>query len=95
MSLNPLPTVHAVLPPETSRIRGFTGRSGDMELPEGWRVWSESDDRLILAYRPDVFDGAGFAAPCLPTLYVTRGQCARHTRDRVTPRVRIRFGFVG
>jgi len=48
-----------------------------MELPDGWRVWSESNDRLILAYRPDVFDGAGYPAPCLPTIYVTRGQ-----RDR-------------
>ncbi len=48
-----------------------------MELPDGWRVWSEAEDRLILAYRPDVFDGAGYPAPCLPTVYVTRGQRAR------------------
>jgi len=48
-----------------------------MDPPDGWRVWSESENRLILAYRPDVFDGAGFPAPCLPTIYVTRGQ-----RDR-------------
>jgi hypothetical protein len=48
-----------------------------MELPDGWRVWAEENDRLVLAYRPDVFDGGRFPAPCLPTIYVTRGQ-----RDR-------------
>jgi hypothetical protein len=48
-----------------------------MELPDGWRVWAEENDRLVLAYRPDVFDGGRFPAPCLPTVYVTRGQ-----RDR-------------
>ena len=44
-----------------------------MDLPEGWRTWSESTDRVVLAYRPDVFDGTEFPPPCLPTLYVTRG----------------------
>jgi hypothetical protein len=43
-------------------------------LGDGWRVWNAEDDRVILAYRPDVFDGAEFPAPCLPTLYVTRGR---------------------
>ncbi|MFB6191921.1 MAG: DUF5820 family protein [Haloarculaceae archaeon] len=54
-----------------------------MDLPEGWRTWSESDDRVVLAYRPDVFDGAGFPPPCLPTLYVTRGR--RDRRPGVAP----------
>ena len=43
-------------------------------LGEGWRVWNAENDRVILAYRPDVFDGGEFPAPCLPTLYVTRGR---------------------
>lgn len=46
----------------------------DDSLPEGWTVWTEeTDGRVILAYRPDVFDAAAFPAECLPTLYVTNG----------------------
>lgn len=44
------------------------------ELPESWVVWTqEPDGRVILAYRPDVFDADEFAAECLPTIYVTNG----------------------
>lgn len=50
---------------------------GREELPSGWERWSEESTRLVLVYRPDVFDGEGFPAPCLPTLYVTKG-----ARDR-------------
>jgi hypothetical protein len=43
-------------------------------LPDGWTVWTaEPDGRAILAYRPDVFEGESFPAPCLPTIYVTNG----------------------
>ena len=43
-------------------------------LPEGWVVWNEEPEgRVILAYRPDVFDADAFPAECLPTLYVTNG----------------------
>jgi len=47
------------------------------ELPSGWERWSEEPTRLVLVYRPDVFDAEEFPAPCLPTLYVTKG-----SRDR-------------
>ncbi|MFW6320769.1 MAG: DUF5820 family protein [Halohasta sp.] len=48
------------------------------ELPTGWRVWNEEPDgRIILAYRPDVFDSAAFPAACLPTIYVTNGSPRR------------------
>ncbi|MFO7833249.1 MAG: DUF5820 family protein [Halohasta sp.] len=48
------------------------------ELPAGWRVWNaESEGRVILAYRPDVFDSAAFPAACLPTIYVTNGSPRR------------------
>ncbi len=48
------------------------------DLPEGWVVWSEEEDgRCVLAYRPDVFDGAEFPPACLPTLYLTRGRRSR------------------
>lgn len=50
---------------------GFEG------LPGGWEVWSDEDTRVVLAYRPDVFDTAAFPAPCLPTIYLSKGQ-----RDR-------------
>jgi len=43
-------------------------------LPDGWRLWSDDDQRTVLVYRPDVFDGGEFPAACMPTLYVTHGQ---------------------
>jgi hypothetical protein len=46
-------------------------------LGDGWRVWSEEDDRVVLAYRPDVFDGSEYPAACLPTIYVARGRRTR------------------
>ncbi|MFC7154324.1 DUF5820 family protein [Halomarina halobia] len=56
------------------------------DLAEGWRVWSDADDRLVLAYRPDVFDGGDFPPPCLPTIYVTRGSRTRRPGVRPNPR---------
>ncbi|MFB1064082.1 DUF5820 family protein [Natrinema sp. H-ect4] len=53
-------------------------------LPDGWTVWSQGEDgRLVLAYRPDVFNAADFPAPCLPTLYLTHGKRTR--RPGVNP----------
>jgi len=50
----------------------------DESLPAGWRVWHEErEGRVILAYRPDVFDSKAFPAPCLPTIYVTSGSPRR------------------
>lgn len=49
----------------------------DATLGAGWTVWNAEPDRAILVYRPDVFDGAAFPAPCLPTVYVTRGRMNR------------------
>jgi len=46
-------------------------------LGEGWTVWNAAADRAVLAYRPDVFDGDAFPAPCLPTVYVARGRRTR------------------
>lgn len=47
------------------------------DLPAGWSVWTDEGDTVVLVYRPDVFDTAAFPAPCLPTIYLTKGQ-----RDR-------------
>jgi len=47
------------------------------DLAAGWEVWSESQRRVVLAYRPDVFDSTAFPAPCLPTIYVTKGRRGR------------------
>lgn len=53
-------------------------------VPDGWDVWNEgADGRLVLAYRPDVFNAADFPAPCLPTLYLTHGKRTR--RPGVNP----------
>lgn len=44
-------------------------------VAEGWTVWDhEPDDRLILVFRPDIFDGDAFPAACLPTIYVREGE---------------------
>lgn len=47
------------------------------DLPAAWTVWDEADQRCVLAYRPDVFDSRAFPAPCLPTVYVTKGERGR------------------
>lgn len=47
------------------------------DVPEGWVVWHEEPTKLVLAYRPDLFDSEAFPAPCLPTVYATKGK-----RDR-------------
>jgi hypothetical protein len=58
------------------------------DLPGSWVVWNdEPGDRAVLAYRPDVFDSQAFPAPCMPTLYVTRGP-----RSKRPPRRRGRVG---
>lgn len=49
----------------------------EADLAGGWRVWSTEPEKFVLAYRPDVFDGGQFPAPCLPTIYVTRGRRTR------------------
>jgi len=46
-------------------------------LSEDWTVWNRTEEKLILAYRPDVFDSEAFPAPCLPTIYLTRGRRTR------------------
>jgi hypothetical protein len=47
------------------------------ELPAGWQVWNAEETRCILAYRPDVFDSEAFPAPCLPTIYLSKGKRGR------------------
>lgn len=72
-------------------------------LPAGWEVWSEEPEgRVVLAYRPDVFDSEAFDAACLPTLTVAPGRSPDRPpmgRDRadgwhvvlyLEPQVRIR-----
>lgn len=46
-------------------------------LPDGWEVWSAETTKLVLAYRPDIFDTNELPAPCLPTIYVTKGKRSR------------------
>lgn len=51
-------------------------------LPDGWVVWSEEREKVVFAYRPDVFDGGDYPAPCLPTIYLTCGQRDRRPGGR-------------
>lgn len=47
-------------------------------LPDGWQVWSrERNGRVVLAYRPDVFDGTDHPPECLPTIYLSNGSRRR------------------
>jgi hypothetical protein len=56
------------------------------ELAEGWVVWSDQERKVVLAYRPDVFDTQAFPAACLPTIYITQGQRNRRPgREQLTP----------
>ena len=56
------------------------------DLADGWVVWNEESTRCILAYRPDVFDSSAFPAPCLPTIYLTKGKRSRRPgRDEPAP----------
>lgn len=47
------------------------------ELPADWTVWSEEATKVVLAYRPDVFDTADYPPACLPTIYLTKGRRSR------------------
>jgi hypothetical protein len=53
--------------------------------PDGWEVWDESEAKLVVAYRPDVFDGQAYPAPCLPTLYLTKGRRRRKPGNLTRP----------
>lgn len=62
----------------------------DAEFAPGWQVWSDAENKLVVAYRPDVFDGSAFPAACMPTIYVTQGRRSRrpgvdHDPDPATP----------
>lgn len=46
-------------------------------LPTDWAVWHTEQSRIVLVYRPDVFDSDSFPAPCLPTIYLTKGKRGR------------------
>jgi hypothetical protein len=73
------------------------------KLPTGWEVWNaESEGRVVLVYRSDVFDSQAFPAPCLPTIRVAPGSPGRRRRRgaertegwsaslRLEPEVRVR-----
>lgn len=55
-------------------------------LAEGWQVWSAEETKAVLAYRPDVFDASELPAPCMPTIYLTKGRRSRRPgQDRPDP----------
>jgi hypothetical protein len=73
----------------------------DDDPPGGWTTWSaERQGRVVLAYRPDVFDADRFPAACLPTVLVSNGSTRRrpdrrragdrwHVTLRLEPDVRV------
>jgi hypothetical protein len=50
---------------------------GFESLAPGWEVWSDEATKVVLAYRPDIFNTADYPAPCMPTIYVSKGQRGR------------------
>lgn len=50
---------------------------GFEELAEGWTVWNEEPQKVILTYRPDVFNTDAYPAPCLPTIHIRQGRPSR------------------
>lgn len=55
-------------------------------LPAGWECWSRERTKVVLVYRPDVFDSHEFPPACLPTLFLTKGQRDRRPgNDRPHP----------
>ncbi len=43
-------------------------------LADGWEIWNnEPQGRIILAYRPDIFNTTDFPAACLPTITIAPG----------------------
>lgn len=60
--------------PEPTVVNDATDQSTEERLPDGWVVWADdAGGRTVFAYRPGLFDGAQFPAPCLPTIYVSDG----------------------
>ncbi|MFB6187422.1 MAG: DUF5820 family protein [Halobacteriaceae archaeon] len=54
----------------------------ESELPPGWVIWNnEPNGRVILAYRPDIFDTNEFPAQCLPTISITPNHPDQHPRS--------------
>jgi len=52
---------------------------------DDWVVWADGREKAVLAYRPDVFDSDAFPAPCLPTIYVTKGKRRRLPGKQTRP----------
>jgi hypothetical protein len=50
---------------------------GFEELTEGWTVWHDEPQKIILTYRPDVFNSDAYPAPCLPTIHIRQGRPSR------------------
>jgi hypothetical protein len=51
-------------------------------LADGWEIWNkEPQGRIILAYRPDVFNTTDYPAACLPTITIAPGTSPNAPRD--------------
>jgi len=67
-------------PVDSEVIYAGSGRSYRMDfggLADGWEVWNVEERKAVLTYRPSVFDSDEYPAPCLPTIYVTKGKRGR------------------
>lgn len=71
-------------------------------LADGWEIWNnEPQGRIILAFRPDIFNTTDFPPACLPTITIAPGpspnappdyrqaSTAWHVALYLEPRVRV------
>lgn len=56
-----------------------------LDAVDDWVVWADGREKAVLAYRPDVFDGDAFPAPCMPTIYLTKGRLRRQPGRQTRP----------
>lgn len=53
-------------------------------LAEGWTLWNRESTKIVLTYRPDVFNSQEYPPPCLPTIHIRKGRRSRRP-GRNTP----------
>lgn len=56
------------------------------DLSSEWEIWNREPTKVVLTYRPDVFNSEAYPAPCLPTIHIRRGKRSRRPgRNTSTP----------
>lgn len=46
-------------------------------LADGWEIWNREPTKIVVTYRPDVFNSEAYPPPCLPTIHIRKGRRSR------------------